>query len=97
MNQSAALDVTCEWENIVDFAGRHNARCQLEEARAKQKQNKKINKALYYAMGAAVAVLMECAGLVAPWVAVPAAMVLACLACFAAGKFVGNREARYGR
>lgn len=97
MNQSAALDVTCEWENIVDFAGRHNARCQLEEARAKQKQHKKINKALYYAMGAAVAVLMECAGLLASWVAVSFGIALACLACFAYGKFVGKREARYGR
>ena len=97
MNQSAALDVTCEWENIVDFAGRHNVRCRFEESRNQKKQQKRISKAMYYAAGAAVAALMGVTGLLASWVAVSVGIALACMACFAYGKFVGNREARYGR
>ena len=97
MNQSIVMDTTCEWENIVNFADRHNARCRFEETRTQQNQQKRISKAMYYAAGAAVAALMGITGLLANWVAVSAGIVLACLACFAYGKFVGNREARYGR
>lgn len=97
MNQPVVIDNTCEWENIVNFADRHNARCRFEETRTQQKQQKRIGKAMYYAAGAAVAALMGITGLLASWVAVSFGIALACLACFAYGKFVGNREARYGR
>ena len=97
MNQLATLDANCEWEHIVNYAERHNARCQFEEKQAKSKLNKLLNKALVYAIAAAMLMLMECAGLITSWVAVIAAIALSCMACYAAGKFAGTREARYGR
>lgn len=97
MNQPATLDTNCEWENIVNYAERHNARCQFEESQVKTKLHKMMNKALVYAIAAAMMILMEWAGVLTSWVAVVAAIVLSCMACYAAGKFVGSREARYGR
>lgn len=97
MNQPATLESTMEWESIVNYAEQHNARCRFEEEQVKTKLHKRIRKALCYAMGAVVAVLMDIAGLLAPWVAVTSMVALLCMACFTAGKFVGNREATYGR
>lgn len=97
MNESATLDSTVEWERIVNYAEQHNARCRFEKEQVKSKQQKRLNKALFCAMGAAVAVVMEIAGLLAPWVAVATSVVLLCAACYTAGKLVGNREATYGR
>ena len=97
MNQPATLDVACEWEHIVNYAERHNARCQFEQKQAKNKTHKLLNKAMVYAIAAATLMLMEWAGLITSWLAVVAAIVLSCMACYAAGKFVATREARYGQ
>jgi len=90
MNEEATIRLPAEWEGIVNNVERHNARRQMEEKRARQKLQKQINKALFYAMGAALAITLECAGLLALWVAVLAAIILVCMACFTAGKIFGK-------
>ena len=96
MNQPTALDLTEEWESIVNYAERRNARTQSEEKQTKRKLHKQINRALFYAMGAGLAIMLEHAGLLASWVAVFAALVLVCMTCFTAGKIAGSWEASYG-
>ena len=97
MNQPTALNTTSEWENVVNFAARENARYRREQRQVKQKLNKQLDKVLLYAVGAVMAVIMACAGWITPWVAGIAAVVLAGNACFTAGKFAGSCEAHYGR
>ena len=97
MEQQATIRLPAEWEGIVNNVERHNARCRFEAKLAKRKLHKQINKALLYAMGAAVAVVLEFAGLLAATVAIPAALALVCMACFVAGKIAGNWGASYGR
>lgn len=97
MNQPTTLDLTGGWEGIVNNVERHNARCQFEGKMAEKAIRKRLNKALLYAVCAAVAVLLARKGLLALWVAVLAAQVLLCMACFVAGKVAGNREASNGR
>jgi VIT1/CCC1 family predicted Fe2+/Mn2+ transporter len=97
MNQEATIRLPAEWEGIVNNVERHNARCRFEEKLAKRKLHKQINKALLYAMGAALAILLDFTGLLATWVAVAAAIVLVCLACFTAGRIVGKWNVSYGR
>lgn len=90
MNQQKQLDLSGGWENIVNNVERHNARCRFERKMAKRKLHKQINKALCYAMGAALAMVLEFTGLLALWVAVAAALVLLCLACFTVGQIAGK-------
>lgn len=97
MNETTALEHVGEWENIVNYAEQHNARCQFEQKRANSKLQKLLNKAFIYAMAAVLAMTMARVGWLTSWVAVVAAIVLSCMACYAAGKFVATREARYGR
>ena len=96
MNQEATIRLPAEWEGIVNNVERHNARCRFEEKLARRKLHKQINKALFYAMGAALAILLDFTGLLAAWVAASAAMVLVCLACFTAGKIAGKWKVSYG-
>lgn len=96
MNQEATIRLPAEWEGIVNNVERHNARCRFEKKLAKRKLHKQINKALFYAMGAALAMVLEFTGLLAPQVAVPAALALVCMACFLAGKILGNWKVSYG-
>ena len=90
MKEEATIRLPAEWEGIVNNVERHNARRQMEEKRARRKLQKQINKALFYAMGAALAITLECAGLLVLWVAVLAAIILVCMACFTAGKIFGK-------
>ena len=85
MVKEATLDIPAEWESIVNNVERHNARCQFEKKLEKRKLHKQINKALFYAIGAAFAMALELAGLLALQVAVPAAVLLVCIACFISG------------
>lgn len=97
MNQEETIRLPAEWEGIVNNVERHNARCRFEEKLARRKLHKQINKALLYAMGAAMALVLDFTGLLAAWVAVVAAMVLVCLACFTAGRIAGKWKVYYGR
>ena len=96
MNQEATIRLPAEWEGIVNNVERHNARCRFEEKLAKRKFHKQINKALMYAIGAAMAMVLECTGLFSIWVAIPAALLLVCMACFTAGQIVGKWMVRHG-
>lgn len=97
MNQENTIRLPAEWEGIVNNVERHNARCRFEAKLAKRKLHKQINKALLYAMGAAVAMALESAGLLAATVAIPAALALVCMACFVAGRIAGYWKVLYGR
>ena len=88
MENEATIRFPAEWEGIVNNVERHNARCRFEEKLAKRKLHKKINKALLYAISAALAMALEFAGLCSFFVAVPVAMALVCMACFTAGQIV---------
>ena len=90
MENEATIRLPAEWEGIVNNVERHNARCRFEEKLARRKLHKQIKKALLYAMGAALAMALEFAGMFSFWVAVPAAIVLVCMACFNAGYIVGK-------
>lgn len=96
MKKTATLVIPAEWEGIVNNVERHNARCRFEEKLAKRKLHKQINKALLCAMGAALAMVLEFTGLLAPWVAVAAALVLLCMTCFTVGRITGNWKVSYG-
>lgn len=96
MDQQATIRLPAEWEGIVNNVERHNARCRFEAKLAKRKFHKQINKALLCAMGAALAMVLEFTGLLAPWVAVAAALVLLCMTCFMAGRIIGKWMVSYG-
>ena len=96
MDQQATIRLPAEWEGIVNNVERHNARCRFEAKLAKRKIHKQINKALFCAMGAALAMVLEFTGLLAPWVAVTAALVLLCMTCFMAGRIAGKWMVSYG-
>ena len=96
MNQEATIRLPAEWEGIVNNVERHNARCRFEAMLARRKLHKQISKALFYAMGAALAIVLDFTGLLATWVAVSAALALVCMACFVAGKIAGKWMVSYG-
>ena len=96
MDNKATIRLPAEWEGIVNNVERRNARCRFEAKLAKRKLHKQINKALLYAIGAALAMVLEFTGLLAPWVAVAAALVLLCMTCFMVGRIAGKWMVSYG-
>ena len=96
MEQQATIRLPAEWEGIVNNVERHNARCRFEAKLAKRKLHKQINKALFYAIGAALAIVLDFTGLLATWVAVAAALVLLCMTCFTVGRIAGKWMVSYG-
>lgn len=96
MENAATIRLPADWEGIVNNVERHNARCRFEAKLAKRKLHKQINKALLYAVGAALAMALEFAGLLAAPVAVAAALVLLCMTCFVAGRIAGRWMVLYG-
>ena len=85
MNQPTTLDLTGGWENIVNNVERHNARARFEIRRQQYRRNKLISKILSHVLGAALVMGLDLAGLLSPWVAVPGAVILVCIACFFGG------------
>lgn len=86
MNQPKALDLTGGWENIVNSVERHNARARFEVRRQQYRRNKRINKILDLAIGAAFVTILDLVGLLASWIAIPGAVILVCIACFFGGR-----------
>ena len=86
MNQPTALDLTGGWENIVNNVERHNARLRHEAKLYQHKLKKKISKVVNIAIGAILSVTLGLTGLMAPWLAGAAAVILVCIACFLAGR-----------
>ena len=86
MNQPTALDLTGGWESIVNNVERHNARLRFEAYLYQRKLKKKISKVVNIAIGAILSVALGLTGLMAPWLAGAAAVILVCVACFLAGR-----------
>ena len=86
MNKQIPLNLTGEWEDIVNNVARHNARCRFEQIRKRNKLNKMLNQALCWAMTAALATILSFTGLLSVWVA-------ACITipCLGATCFIGGR------
>ena len=87
MNQPTALDLTSGWEQIVNNVERHNARLRFDAYLYQRKLHKKISKIINFALGAVVSVTLGLTGLLAPWLAGGAAVLLTCVACFLCGRF----------
>ena len=86
MEQPKALDLTGEWEDIVNNADRHNARISFEKKLFRCRQRKKIGRMVELALGAILSVALGFAGLLTPWVAGGLAVILMFVACFLAGR-----------
>lgn len=91
MNQPTALDLTGGWEDIVNNVERHNARLRFEANLFRHKLKKKIGRVVNLALGAITSVALGATGLLAPWLAGTAAVILICSAFFFGG---GVWEAR---
>ena len=86
MNQPTILDLTGGWEQIVNNVERHNARLRFEARLHHHKLKRKISRVINVAFGAILSVALGLTGLLAPWIAGAAAVLLVCIACFLAGR-----------
>lgn len=86
MDKPIRLNLTGEWEDIVNNVERHNARCRFEHIRKQNKLQKMVNKSLCYAMVAALAVILSFTDLLAAWVAIGVEIPCLCAACFIGGR-----------
>ena len=86
MKQPTALDLTGEWENIVNNVERHSARARFEFRRQQHRFNKRISKIINYLLGAVLVMGLDLAGLLASWVAVPGVVILLCAIFFFGGR-----------
>lgn len=86
MNQPTTSDLAGGWENIVNNVERHNARLHFEAYLYQRKLKKRVSKVAKLALGAILSVGLGTAGLLAPWLAGGAAVILVCAACFLAGR-----------
>lgn len=86
MNQPTTLDLTGGWESIVNNVERHNARLRFEALLYQRRLKRKIGRVTNMALGAIVSVTLGLTGLMAPWLAGGAAVILVCAACFLAGR-----------
>lgn len=86
MNQPTVLELAGGWEQIVNNVERHNARLRFDAYLYQRKLKKKISKVVNIALGAIVSVTLGLTGLMAPWLAGGAAVILVCVACFLAGR-----------
>lgn len=86
MNQPTTLNLTGGWEQIVNNVERHNARARFLANLEKRKLAKKSGEVVNLALGAILSVALGFTGLLAPWVAGAAAVLLVCIACFLGGR-----------
>ena len=86
MNQPTALDLTGGWEQIVNNVERHNARVRFEIRKRQYRRNKRISKILNHALGAALVMGLDLAGLLASWIAVPGTLIPTFIAFFLGGQ-----------
>lgn len=86
MNKPIQLSLDGDWESIVNNADRHNKRCRRDQAKRENKLHKMLNKALCFAMVAALVLILNIAELLTTWVAVAVALPCLCAACFLGGR-----------
>lgn len=90
MKTPTLLNLTSEWGDAVNYADRHNARC-LKEQRNKEKElHKMVNKALCFAIVAALAFILSFNDLLSTWVATGIEIPCLCVACFIGGRIYEN-------
>ena len=87
MRKPITLNLTGEWEDIVNNTEKHNRRCRYEQAKKESKLHQMINKALCFAMIAALALILNVAELLTTVVAVAVALPCLCTTCFIGGRF----------
>lgn len=87
MNKPIALNLTGEWEGIVNNVDRHNKRCRYEQAKKESKLHQIIDKALCFAMIAALVLILNVFELLTTWVAMAIMLPCLCAACFFGGRF----------
>ena len=87
MNKPIQLSLDGDWEDIVNNVDRHNKRCRHDQAKRENKLHKMLNKALCFAMVAAMALILNITELLTTWVAVAVALPCLCAACFIGGRF----------
>lgn len=86
MTKPILLNLTGDWENIVNNVDRHNKRCRRDQAKRESELHKMLNKALCFAMVAALATALRFCNLLSDWVAVAVALPCLCAACFIGGR-----------
>lgn len=86
MKQPTLLNLNGSWENIVNNVERHNARLRFEQKLYQRKLKKKISRVAELALCAILSVVLGVAGILAPWFACSAAVLLACAACLFCGR-----------
>lgn len=86
MEQTTTLNLAGGWESIVNNVERHNARTRFEMHRIQHRRKKKLGKIVSFVLGAVLALVLDFAGLLTSWIAVPGAVVLVCIACFLGGR-----------
>lgn len=87
MAKPIQLSLDGDWESIVNNVDRHNKRCRRDQAKRESELHKMLNKALCFAMVAALALILNIAELLTIWVAVAVALPCLCAACFIGGRF----------
>ena len=86
MNQPTALSLDGGWEKLVNNVERHNARARIAAKREKRRRDRMVGCAINLSLGAVLAITLDFAGLVAPWVAGVTAVLLVCGASFLVGR-----------
>lgn len=94
MNQRTEqpLSLDGSWERIVNDTERHNARVHFEETRKRNRIRKRLGYIIDCALSAAAVIALDVAGLLAPVVAMPTAVIFICIACFIAGRVWEQRR-----
>lgn len=90
MKKPITLNLTGEWEDIVNNVDKHNKRCRYEQAKKESKLHQMINKALCFAVIAALSLILNVAELLTTWVALAIMLPCICAACFIGGRFWEN-------
>ena len=91
-NKERMLDLTGGWESIVNNVERHNARVRFEKALLLRKNRKLRRKVVDLSLGAVLVVALSAAGLLAPWVAGVASVLLICGASVIVGRLLERRK-----
>lgn len=81
-----ALNLTSEWENIVNKSPHRTARKDREAGMQEQVQSRRLDKAILITCVAAVAVMLNFFGLVSAWVAHPIAIACLLVTSFIVGR-----------
>ena len=86
------LDLTDNWEEIVNNVERHNARNRWETVKERRRLRKLRHSAINLSLCAVLAVVLSWAKLLSPWVATATAVLLICIASAMVGRLWERRR-----